>query len=75
MNINNSIVIGNFNVESDSKEMLSFCDTFDLASLIKEPTCYKNTNSPSCIDLILTSKPLSLKTQVQLRPKPRVINY
>ena len=38
--------------------MSSFCDTFDLTSLIKEPICYKNPDNPSCIDLILTSKPL-----------------
>ena len=36
--------------------MLSFCDTFDLTSLIKEPTCYKNPDNLSCIDLTLTNK-------------------
>ena len=35
----NYIVIGDFNIETDSKEMSSFCDTFDLTSLIKEPDC------------------------------------
>ena len=39
----------------------SFCDTFDVTSLIKEPTCYKNSDNPSCIDLILTNKPLSFQ--------------
>ena len=55
------IVIGDFNIEVDSKEMSSFCDTFDLTSLIKEPTCYRNPDNPSCIDLILTNKPLSFQ--------------
>ena len=55
----NYIVIGDFNVEPDSKEMSSFCDTFDLTSLIKEPTCYKNPDNLSYIDLILTNKPSS----------------
>ena len=55
----NYIVIGDFNVEADSKEMSSFCDTFDLTSLIKEPTCYKNPDNPSCIDL--TNKPFSFQ--------------
>ena len=41
--------------------MSSFCDTFDLTSLIKEPACYKNPDNPSCIDLILTNKPLSFQ--------------
>ena len=57
----NYIIIGNFNIEADSKEMSSFCDTFDLTSLIKEPTCYKNPDNPSCIDLILTNKHLSFQ--------------
>ena len=38
--------------------MSSFCDTFDLTSLIKEPTCYKYPDYPPCINLILTNKPL-----------------
>ena len=37
--------------------MSDFCNTFDLASLIKEPTCYNNPEKPSCIDLILKNKP------------------
>ena len=32
-----------------------------MKSLIKEPTCYKNPNKPSCIDLILTNKPRSFQ--------------
>ena len=57
----NCIVIGNFNIEADSKELSSFCDTFDLTSLIKEPTFYKNPDNQSCIDLLLTNKPLSFQ--------------
>ena len=57
----NFIIIGDFNIEADSKEMSNFCDTFALTSLIKEPTCYKNPDNPSCIDLILTNKPLSFQ--------------
>ena len=41
--------------------MSSFCHTFDFTSLIKEPARYKNADSPSRIDLILTSKPLSFQ--------------
>ena len=54
----NYIVICDFNIEADSTETSSFCDTFDLTSPIKEPTCYKNPGNSSCIDLILTKKPL-----------------
>ena len=38
----NYIVIGDYNVEADIKEMSSFCDMFDLTSLIKsrQPILY-----------------------------------
>ena len=37
--------------------MKSFCENYNLKSLIKQPTCYKNPNKPTCIDLILTNVP------------------
>ena len=36
------IVIGDFNVEIENNAMSNFCDTFDVTSLIGEPTYYKN---------------------------------
>ena len=41
----------------DNSVMTVFCDTYDLKCLIEEPTCYKNPENPSCIDLILTNYP------------------
>ena len=32
-------------------------------NLIKEPTCFKNPENHTCIDLILTNKPLSFKNK------------
>lgn len=32
-----------------------FLNAYNLSSLIKEPTCYKNPENPSCIDLIITN--------------------
>ena len=58
----NYIDIDDFNIEADSKEITSFSDNFDLTGLVKEPTCYKNPDNPSCIDLILTSKALSFQS-------------
>ena len=57
----NFIIIGDFNVEANDSAISVFSDTYDLKSLIKEPTCYKNPNKPSCIDLILTNKPRSFQ--------------
>ena len=53
----NFIVLGDFDVGMDNSDMTVFCDTYDLKFLIKEPTCYKNPENPSCIDLILTNNP------------------
>ena len=53
----NFIVLGDFNVGMDNSDMMVFCDTYDFKCLIKEPTCYKNSENPSCIDLILTNNP------------------
>ena len=57
----NIIIIGDFNVGVDNILMQTFCNTYDLASLIKNPTFFKNPESPTCIDLILTTKPRSFQ--------------
>ena len=37
--------------------MKEFCNLNVLKSLINEPTCFKNTEKLTCIDLILTYRP------------------
>ena len=37
--------------------MEQFCASYNLKSLIKEPTCFKSVDNPSCIDLLLTNHP------------------
>ena len=53
----NFMIIGDFNVEANKSAMSVFSDTYDLKSLIKEPTCYKNPSKPSCINRMLINKP------------------
>ena len=36
--------------------MQNFLLNFDLASLVKDPTCFKNPTNPSCIDLFLANR-------------------
>ena len=36
--------------------MRNFCNSYSLNSLIKQTTCIKNLENPSCTDLILTNK-------------------
>ena len=54
----NLMVIGDLNVEVNQECMKFFCETYDLSSLIKVPTFYKNL---SWIDLILTNQPKSFQ--------------
>ena len=46
------IVLGDF----DCKASNDFCEAFNFSSLVKEPTCFKNPENPSCIDLVLTNR-------------------
>ena len=47
------IVVGDFNVGMKNSDMSLFCDTYNLKSLVKEPTCYQNPENPPCVDIIL----------------------
>ena len=54
----NIIILGDFNSEMCEDVMQVFCTTYNFKCLVKEPTCFKSINNPSCIDLILTNKSL-----------------
>ena len=42
--------------------MKSFCESYNLTNLIKQPTCFKNPEKPSCNDLILINRPKSFQS-------------
>ena len=58
----NIISIGDFNVDPEKSHTKAFCKTYGLKNLITVPTCYKNSQNPSCIDLILTNSHLSFQS-------------
>ena len=60
-NYKNLILSGDFNVSIDNSYMAGLCDTYDLGSLLIEPTCYKTPENPTCINLILTNHSLSFQ--------------
>ena len=49
------LILHGFNIEIQEPNMKSFCENYNLKGLIKQPTCYKNPEKPTCIDLILTN--------------------
>ena len=53
----NFIVLGDLTTEFSNSFMEQFCASYNLKSLIKEPTCFKSVDNRSCIDLILTNHP------------------
>ena len=57
----NIVLLGDFNVNIKDPYMESFCESFRFKSLIKDPTCLKNPENPSCIALILTNSPYSFQ--------------
>ena len=58
----NVIFLGDFNPGVLETPMTSFCKSYNLKSIIKQPTCFKNPEKPSCIDLILTNRPKSFQS-------------
>ena len=51
------LILGDFNVGIEEANMQSLCENYNLKSLIKQSTGYKNPDEPACIDLILTNVP------------------
>ena len=58
------ILIGDFNSQMEEDAMKEFCETYNLKNLITEPTCFKNAQYPTLIDLFLTNKPTSFHSSM-----------
>ena len=52
----NYVFIGDFNVNASDISLKVVCSLNGLKHLINEPTYYKNSEKPTCIDLILTNQ-------------------
>ena len=53
----NFMLIEDFNAEISDTNISSSYAIHKFKSLIKEPACYKNSDNPTCIYLILTNFP------------------
>ena len=62
----NIILLGDFNSEMSEETMKDFCETYNLANLIKDPTCFKSIENPSCIDVILTNRNLCFESSTTI---------
>ena len=53
----NFIILGDLNSEPTESAVRDFCQIYGCKNLIKDNTCFKNLEKPSCIDLIITNRP------------------
>ena len=60
----NIILMGDFNAEPADTVVSDFCEIYNLKNIIREKTCFKNPNNPSCIDLIITNRPKSCQNSI-----------
>ena len=60
----NILVLGDFNYEETANSMNDFLCTYNLKTLVEKPTCFKNVNNPSIIDLILNKNKSFYRTDV-----------
>ena len=51
------LFLGDFHAGVEDSSVKDFCSSYNLTSMISRPTCFKNPEKPSCIDLILTNCP------------------
>ena len=58
----NILIMGDFNVDVKEVSLHLFRNKYKLKSLNKDPTCYKNIDNPSCIDLFLTNSAKSFES-------------
>ena len=42
-------------INQKKKNMSNFLNTYNLKNIVKQKTCFKNPDRPTCIDLILTN--------------------
>ena len=49
------LFLGDFNAGLEDASIKNLCSRYNFTSMINKPTCFKNLDKPSCIDLILTN--------------------
>ena len=52
------IRLGDFDVKTTEKHTKDFSPIYNSKNIIREKTCYKNPENPSCIDLIINNPPM-----------------
>ena len=62
----NLLFFSDFNARLEDVPIKIFCLAYTLTNKINKPTCYKNHEKPSCVELILTNCPCSFQNSCAL---------
>ena len=65
-NYDNFILLGDFNSEPKEQYVKYFCYVYNCKNIIKENTCFKNPDNPSCIDLFITNRPACFNSSMTI---------
>ena len=57
-------LLRDYNLTHEEESIAEFFNLCNLKNLAKQNACFKNSDKPSCIDLILTNSPRSLQNMV-----------
>ena len=60
-NYNNFLLIGDFNSEDTEPILSQLLHAHEAKNIVKDKTCFKNPDNPSCIDLFITNSPKSFQ--------------
>ena len=60
------MLIGDFNAEDTEPRLSEFLYEHNAENIVKDKTCFKSLNNPSCIDLFLTNFPSSFQNTCTL---------
>ena len=58
------LLTGDFNAEEEECTLGHFMELYDLRNLVKESTCFKSVQNPSCVDLFLTNNYRSFQNTI-----------
>ena len=62
-NYEKCFLTGDFNVQEEDDSLIEFLDEFNAKNLVKDKTCLKSLDNPSCIDYLLPTATKVLKRQ------------
>ena len=54
-NYDKFLLVGDFNAQDTEPILCNFMNQYDAKNLVKDKTCFKNIENPSCVDLFITN--------------------